>query len=117
MPHDFSEFRLTVTTAGDTTVVAVAVAGELDVAHTDELTAALRKALAQGPVRLDLGELTFMDSSGVRLLDTLLREVDANAWTLTLAPALQPAVRRVLELTGMLALLPFEPSSVGGERR
>lgn len=117
MPHDvtdFSEFRVTVTTAGGTTVVAAA--GELDVAHTDELTAALREALAQGPVRLDLDGLTFMDSSGVRLLDTLLRDVDANGRTLTLAPALQPAVRRVLELTGMLALLPFEPASVGGER-
>ena len=118
MPHDtkdFSEFRVTVTAAGGHTVVAVA--GELDVAHTDELTAALREAFAHGPVRLDLGALTFMDSSGVRLLDTLLREGDIEGWTLTIAPELQPAVRRVLELTGMLALLPFEPASVGGEPR
>ena len=68
----------------------VAAAGELDIAHTDELTAALREQLAQGPVRLDLGGLTFMDSSGVRLLDTLMRDVDANGWTLTLAPSCIP---------------------------
>ena len=47
----------------------------------------------------------------------MLRDADANGWTLTIAPELHPAVRRVLELTGMLALLPFEPAASGGERR
>ena len=110
MPHDierFPEFHVTATAAAGHTVVAVA--GELDTEHTDELTRALRVQLAQGPVRLDLGELTFMDSSGVRLLDTLLRETDMHGWTMTIAPELHPAVRRVLEVTGMLPLLPFEP--------
>lgn len=109
MPHDieaFPEFHLTATAAAGHTVIAVA--GELDMAHTDELTRALREQLAQGPVRLDLAELTFMDSSGVQLLDTLLRETDMNGWTMTIAPELHPAVRRVLEVTGMLPLLPFE---------
>jgi len=118
MPHsidDFSEFRLTVTAADRRTVVAAA--GELDIAHADELTAALWEQLAQGPVHLDVSELTFMDSSGVRLLDTLMRDVDTNDWTLTLATQLHPAVRRVLELTGMLAVLPFEPAASRGERR
>ncbi len=117
MPRDIDsfEFRRSATSADGHTVIAVA--GELDIAHSDELLAGLREQLGRGPVRLDLGELTFMDSSGVRLLDTLLRDVQAEGWTLTIAPALRPAVRRVLELTGMLALLPFEPVSAGGERR
>jgi anti-sigma B factor antagonist len=109
MPHDiedFAEFHLTVTAAAGHTVIALG--GELDVAHADDLTRALREQAAQGPVHLDLGELTFMDSTGVRLLDTLLREADASGWTVTLAPELHPAVRRVLEVTGMLPLLPFQ---------
>ena len=50
-----------------------------------------------------------MDSSGVRLLDTLMREAERQRLDADPRPALQPAVRRVLELTGMLELLPFEP--------
>ena len=118
MPHsidNFPEFRLTVTAADRRTVVVAT--GELDVAHTDELTAALRAQLAQGQVHLDLSELTFMDSSGVRLLDTLMRDVAAHGWVLTMAPELHRAVRRVLELTGMLALLPFEPPVSAGDER
>ena len=118
MPHSidgFSEFHLTVTVADCRSVVAAA--GELDIAHTDELTAALWEQLAQGPVHLDVSGLTFMDSSGVRLLDALMRDVDANGWTLTLSTQLHPAVRRVLELTGMLALLPFEPPVATGDER
>jgi anti-anti-sigma factor len=118
MPHavdDIPEFRLAVTAADGHAVLAAA--GELDIAHTDELTAALHARLAQGPVRLDLGGLTFMDSSGVRLLDTLMRDVEAQGWTLTMAPELHRAVRRVLELTGMLELLPFEPPVSAGDER
>jgi anti-anti-sigma factor len=119
MPHDIiedlPEFHLAVTPAAGHTVVAVG--GELDIVHADDLTRALSEQLAQGPVRLDLGALTFMDSSGVRLLDTLLRDADTHGWTVTLAPELHPAVRRVLELTGMLALLPFEPPVSAGDER
>jgi anti-anti-sigma factor len=104
--EDFPEFHLAVTAVAGHTVIALR--GELDVEHTDDLTRALREQAAQGPVHLDLGELTFMDSTGVRLLDTLLREADASGWTVTLAPELHPAVRRVLEVTGMLPLLPFQ---------
>ena len=116
MPHSrdaFSEFRLSVTAADGHAVLAAA--GELDIAHADELTAALHAQLARGPVRLDLSGLTFMDSSGVRLLDTLMRDVAAQHWKLTMAPQLHRAVRRVLELTGMLALLPFESPVPAGD--
>jgi anti-sigma B factor antagonist len=116
MPHsidDLPEFRLAVTAADGRAVLAAA--GELDIAHTDELMSALHEQLARGPVHLDLSGLTFMDSSGVRLLDTVMRDVAAQGQALTMAPELQRAVRRVLELTGMLALLPFEPPVPAGD--
>jgi anti-sigma B factor antagonist len=118
MPHaidDFPEFHLAVTAADGHAVLAAA--GELDIAHADQLAAALHDQLARGPVHLDLSGLTFMDSSGVRLLDTLMRDVATQGQALTMAPELQRAVRRVLELTGMLALLPFEPPVAAADGR
>jgi anti-anti-sigma factor len=73
-----------------------------------ELEATLREHLAAGPVVLDLRDVRFMDSSGVRVLDALLRDGEERGWELTVRPQLQRNVRRVLELTGMMAVLPLE---------
>jgi anti-anti-sigma factor len=86
----------------------IAVTGELDLATVGDFAAAVQTQLRDGPVLVDLSELSFMDSSGVRILDTLLREVDRQGWTLTIGPELQPGVRQVLEMTGMLACLPID---------
>lgn len=86
----------------------VAVGGELDLATVEEFSAALRGALAEGPVTLDLRGLAFMDSSGIRALDEILRESGREGWSLAVHSELQPPVRQLLELTGMLDVLPFE---------
>jgi anti-sigma B factor antagonist len=88
--------------------VVMAVAGELDLATAPQLEAALREQLAAAPVRLDLRGLSFMSSSGVRLLDAILRDVAAHRWALVIEPKMQPTVRQVLVLTGMIDALPFD---------
>jgi anti-sigma B factor antagonist len=87
---------------------AVAVTGEIDLATADGMGEAVRAHLRSGPVLLDLAGVTFMDSSGVRVLDALLREVTEEGWDLRVAPTLTEAVVQVLELTGMRAQLPFD---------
>jgi len=82
----------------------VRVAGEVDVATVGEVERVLREQLDQGPVVLDLAQLEFIDSTGIRLLDALVREDVA----LTLRPDLQPAVRQVFDMTGLAAELTFE---------
>jgi hypothetical protein len=47
-----------------------------------------------------------MDSSGVRALDTALRDAAARERELRVADGLQPGVSQVLEMTGMLDQLP-----------
>ena len=86
----------------------VAVAGELDVATAAEFEATLLEQLAEGPVRLDLRELSFMSSSGIRVLDAILRDLPMIGSTLLIDPTLQPAVRQVIALTGMTDALPFD---------
>jgi anti-sigma B factor antagonist len=88
--------------------IVMAVAGELDVATAPEFEAALREQLAVAPVRLDLRGLSFMASSGIRVLDAILRDIAAHGWALVIEPMMQPAVRQVFALTGMTDALPFD---------
>ena len=88
--------------------VVVEVAGELDMAHAGEFAAGVRDQLTKGPVLLDLSELSFMDSSGVGALDGLLRVAEENGFQLRIQSDLHENVKRVLDLTGMLAGLPLE---------
>jgi anti-anti-sigma factor len=79
------------------------LAGELDLVSEPVLTAALGKADGR-PVTIELEELAFMDSTGLRSLLSAAREIPQ----LTLKGPLQPAVQRLLDLTQTLAILPFE---------
>ncbi len=99
-------FEITVSPAPDGVIVAVC--GEVDLVTAPAVEVALREQLAAGPVRLDLQGLSFMDSSGIRVLDAILRDLAPNDWALVIDPALQPPVRQVITLTGLTDALPFE---------
>jgi anti-anti-sigma factor len=89
------------------------LSGELDIATAPQVEAAARAMLAQGVSRLviDLRELTFIDSSGLRMLILLSDRAVGDAWTLGL---IRPTDRSlsVFEITGADENLPFieEPS-------
>jgi anti-anti-sigma factor len=95
------------TVAGESGERTLAAMGEIDLATADALAAALRDHLASGPVLLDLREVSFMDSSGVRALDALLRDVEREGWSLAVRPEMQRSVRMVFEMTGMIDALPL----------
>lgn len=59
---------------------------------------------------VDLAELVFLDSTGVRSLHHLAQTTAGEDPALAIGAAMRPAVRQVLELTGVIALLPLEPS-------
>ena len=99
-------FSLDAVADGGRTIMRVA--GELDIDTVRRFAPAAREALEAGGLRLDLRELDFMDSSGVRSINTVLREADERGRELHVVGPLRPAVRQVLELTGMLGLLPIE---------
>jgi anti-anti-sigma factor len=102
-PPPHFEIRL----ADEGGVSVVTVSGELDLATVAEFEATIRDQLAAQPVRLDLAKPPFMDSSGVRALDRLLREPG----TLSIVSNLQDSVRQILEITGMINVLPFEDTA------
>jgi anti-sigma B factor antagonist len=108
-PPDGRAAALTITEADENGVAVLAVRGELDLASAPLVKQALEHAGAPGAtVRLDLGGIEFMDSTGMRAIIEATRQAAAGGWTLQLgrAPA---AVQRVFSVSGIERLLPFDP--------
>jgi anti-anti-sigma factor len=97
--------ELHVTSSSEDGVPVLALSGELDMSNTDALKAAIATSSARsaGRLVLDVRELRFIDSAGI----AVLLEAAERIGTVSLrAPA--PAVRRVIEVTGLTETLPFE---------
>jgi anti-sigma B factor antagonist len=73
--------------------------GELDVATAPELTKALLDLSPHDTYTLDLSELTFVDSGGIRAILSLARSVNGNGPLVLLNPT--EGVSRVLEILGL----------------
>lgn len=106
-----SEFEIEHTREGPH--LAVSVAGELDMRTSPMLTEHLSRALSDEVtmVTLDLGRLTFMDSTGVRLLIELNNRAQQERWQLRLRAPRHEAAMLVLRVTGTDTALPFEPAA------
>jgi anti-anti-sigma factor len=102
-PGAFRPPRFEVDVVQDDETLSLKLTGELDLVSEPMLESALAKAAGR-PVRIDVSELAFMDSTGLRALLGAAREIP----NLELHGPLQPAVRRLLELTQTLAILPFK---------
>jgi len=92
---------VTVDDADPARPVAV-VRGDVDAAGAAAVGRAVRRVCApEAHLRLDLSEVTYLDSSGVRfLVELAARQADAGATLTVLAPAGGP-VHRLLVLTGL----------------
>jgi anti-anti-sigma factor len=88
-------------------VAHLSVAGEIDMATVDVLAKALREALTHADttrVVVDFAGVTFCDSAGLAALDKAYAGAARQDTVLQLV-GLQPAVRGLLELVGMLEAL------------
>ena len=78
--------------------------GELDLASAPILARAIAPATTPGAtIELDLTALTFIDSSGIKVLCHALRDLGANGRLIVRHP--RPPVRRTLQLTGLDGLI------------
>jgi anti-anti-sigma factor len=90
----------------------VRVLGALDLATSDAVESALRSALDDGAaVRLDLSQVTFLDSSGMRGVLRAYRHAQERGAVFEVVPG-PPAVQRVLHITGVDARLTFVDADV-----
>lgn len=99
--------------------LSVALSGELDLSTLDQLTDALDRSLDGTPelVVLDLRELTFLDSSGLRVMLGLHARLHDAGGRLVLVRGPR-RVHRVLELTRATEELDIvvDPAEVDAER-
>lgn len=78
----------------------LAVRGEVDLASAHDLVLAATPADADGPLALDLSEVTFIDSTGVSALLAIWREGERVGRPVELI-AISGPVGRVLQLAGV----------------
>ncbi len=92
----------------------LALSGELDfgtVAQVQQRLAELRDA--RTPVVLDLDGLTFMDSTGIRLVLTACEDARNAGWSFTVTRGSE-RVRRVLEAAQVIDRLPYHDDATAG---
>lgn len=102
-----TEFKITqrATRAG----VTLKITGELDLSTgpvLEETIAGLRHELTA--LTLDLSDLAFMDSTGLRLLIEIDQRAREEEWSLALIRPEQETAAAVLKATGADSALPFE---------
>jgi anti-anti-sigma factor len=91
-----TDARLSILGNGDGRLLHLS--GEVDSATLPQLERRLAESVAKAAdLTLDLSELTFMDSSGLRLLIEVAHQLEGSGKLILLAPS--GIVRRVLELT------------------
>ncbi len=98
---------LTVQTEQHGDLIVVSVAGELDLATAPQLADQLTDLLDKGRNRLvfDLSGLSFCDSTGLSVFVRARNSCDETGGLVRLA-APQRAVRRILEVSGLVEVLP-----------
>jgi len=89
--------------------VVVAVFGEVDIATAPQLMQAVGAALDNGGrVVLDLAEMTFIDSQGLKVLVQAYRANTSGRAARVVLRSPQAQARKVLEITGLDKLLTIE---------
>jgi anti-sigma B factor antagonist len=84
--------------------------GELDARSVPALEAAIGRCCADGPgaLTIDLGKLSFIDSSGLWTILAAMRWCERQGHGFLLLPGPE-AVQQVFEVTGLIDVLPFRP--------
>ena len=90
-------------------LVVLRLHGDLDLASADSVAARLESLSAAGdPVLLDLDNLAFMDSSGLRVVLQAAETSRTSDWRFNLTPGSEQ-VRNLFASAGVTDRLPIEP--------
>jgi stage II sporulation protein AA (anti-sigma F factor antagonist) len=99
-----------VTIAADNGVVVASLSGEIDLSNAAEITDALLRGVPNEALGLviDLSEVSYIDSAGVRMLAELDHRLGWRAQTLRVVAPEESRSRRVLEIAGLERVLSLD---------
>jgi len=102
------------TTTPSDGVAVVSPSTDIDLSRSPDLRAALRRALDDGAKTLvvDLGDVEYMDSSGLATLVEIMRHAKSSGATMKLA-ALHEKVRAIFEIARLDQFFTTVPSAEG----
>ena len=99
--------------------VVARITGEIDLTNVKELGERLRSAVANDSAGLvlDLSSVRYLDSTGLRLLFRLLRELGSRQQELHLVVPEEATISRILVLGGVAAAMPVYPTLESRDRQ
>ena len=91
--------------------VRIVVRGEIDLQNAGDVEGQLTEAISNQArtVSIDLGEVAYLDSAGLRVLFHLVERLVTLQIAVELVTPLRSPSRRVIELSGLAALVPLDP--------
>ncbi len=91
----------------------ITVSGEIDLANAAAVEEEIRAAVSDRPttVSVDLTDLSYVDSAGIRMLFALASRLRALRISLELVVPLDSPTRRLVELSGFESLAALRPGS------
>lgn len=94
---------LTVSIVYDGSTTQLVAVGEIDSSSANTFEAAANQALAERPaaIEIDLADVSFIDSSGLRAIIALSNRSREHAIDMSVS-GLSAAAQRVLEITGLI---------------
>jgi anti-anti-sigma factor len=101
-----------VNAALDGDVVRIALVGEIDMSNADTIESDLVDAISNRAtaVVLDLAGVRYIDSAGLRVLFLLVGRLETLQIDLEVSAPIGSPARRVVELSGLAALVPLDPA-------
>ena len=93
--------------------IHIALSGEIDLANAATVEDELRAAISHQPsaVLVDLTNLTYMDSVGIRILFALVSRLKPLQIMPTLIVPLDAPIRRLIEIAGFETFVCLRPES------
>ena len=103
----------TVETTIDNGIVRISISGEIDMANIAAVEREVYTAVSGQPaaVSMDLTNLIYMDSVGIRLLFDLASRLQRSHITLELITPCEAPTRRLIELSGLESVATLYPTS------
>ncbi|RFU69173.1 anti-sigma F factor antagonist [Bacillus sp. V59.32b] len=100
-------------------VLCIRLKGELDHHAAEELRTRASTAIEKGSIKhivLNLGELSFMDSSGLGVILGRYNQIKQNKGEMIVC-AISPSVKRLFEMSGLFKIIKLELSEENALQR